>query len=86
MTPYEINVLLHYHYSTVDHPDMFSNPPIWRPTIDAFIVAGLIKIALVDKRQYHITEKGRMYVDDGLCQVPLPVASWRIPWDSAHKT
>lgn len=75
MSPYEINVLLHYHCHAHDYEDVERNPPVWRPTIEGLIRDGLIEKSTT--ANYRITEKGRFYVIEGLCQVPVPVQTWR---------
>ena len=81
MTPYDIGVLLHYHCTMHDHPDLERNPPIWRPSIQWFLEERLLESTVggADDAAYRITERGRFYVDNGLCEVPLPVQEWRIP-------
>lgn len=79
MTPYEIDVLLHYHTRSTDHPDYVRNPPVWRPTIQRFVEDGLLSDIPIDDQCYRITDKGRFYVEEGLCKVPLPEQAWRIP-------
>lgn len=83
MTPYEIEVLVHYECQGSDHPDMKAGAPPWRQTIDEFIGAGLLKQNMLGatavQSAYSITEKGRVYVNEGLCKVPLPVQTWHIP-------
>lgn len=81
MTPYEIGVLIHYYSRACDHDDMHKNPPIWRPTIEQFLSDGLMENPADDcwRRTYRLTERGKFYVEDGLCTVPLPVNQWRIP-------
>lgn len=80
MTPYELCVLLHYYVMADDHEDVEANPPVWRPTVDKLKAHGL----LCDdggnvRRSYALTERGEIYVELGLCAVPLPVRSWHIP-------
>ena len=80
MTPYEIGIMLHYHCSPDDYHDMTA--PIFRGTMDRFIADGLIEPATPASPYnvtYKITAKGRYYVSEGLCKVPLPVNTWRIP-------
>lgn len=82
MSPYEIQVLLWYHWSPRDHEDMTSNPPIWKPTIEMFRDQGLLEFCKSGQRCYDLTERGTFYVTEGLCKVPLPVSKWRIPNES----
>ena len=83
MTPYEIGILLHYYASGKD-PDeeqFDMRAPLWRPTIDAFIRdLELMELEYGTlPRSYRLTERGRVYVEQGLMQVPLPVQSWHMP-------
>lgn len=79
MTPYEIEIMLHYHTTPNDHPDMGRNPPVWKPTIDGLMEKGLL---LRTDRQgrscYLATERGQVYVM-ALCDYPLPERAWKLP-------
>lgn len=83
MTPYEIGILLHYYASARDPIEckFDMRAPMWRPTIDAFIKdLGLMELERSEMpRTYRLTDKGRVYVEQGLMQVPLPIQSWRMP-------
>jgi hypothetical protein len=82
MTPYELGILLHYYCRPVDHDDALRNPPIWRPTIQRFLDAELLRVVPEANRDaswpraYEMTERGRVYCV-ALQNVPLPV--WRMP-------
>jgi len=82
MSPYEIGVLLHYYGSPEDPcEDKFNmRSVLWRETIDAFIQNNLIETDISENtRTYKLTERGEVYVKDGLLMVPLPVQSWHMP-------
>lgn len=79
MTPYEIDVLLHYYCRAVDHPDMERNPPVWKPTILQFVGEGLLAVATSKGMCYSLTERGQAYVD-ALQRVPLPRSAWIVDW------
>lgn len=84
MTPYEIGILLHYFCRAADPTEeQFSmRAPAWRPTIDSLVEAGLIEFnanAVWSSATYKLTAKGEFYVTEGICNVPLPVADWKIP-------
>jgi hypothetical protein len=78
MSPYEIGILLHYYGTMHDHPDMMSNPPIWRPTIDRFIGEDLIRANTDDSvdRRYALTARGEFFVTHGLCELEPPRQEW----------
>ena len=85
MVPVQLEVMLHYYYSPVDHPMVESNPPIWTTTRRWFLEAGLLETypEIKGKPQlnapvYKITERGRAFVK-ALCDVPLPVQAWVTP-------
>jgi hypothetical protein len=80
MSPYEIEVMLHYYSLTSDYPDIVDNPPVWRPTIEAFIEQGMLRERANDPRDccYFITDRGRAYVEH-LCEVQLPICKWVQP-------
>lgn len=64
MSPYEIEVLLHYYCRASDHDDIHKNPPIWRPTIERFIADGLLIESLGGdqwRRTYRLTERGKTW-------------------------
>lgn len=85
LTIYEVEILLRYYYSPDDHPDMDGGSKAWK-----FARANLVTHGLLQERPreeldgraslYHITERGKFYVEDGIMRVPLPEASWRIQW------
>lgn len=84
MTPYEIDVLLHYFCRGIDHPDIERNPPIWRPTIQRFINANLLRAGHERDQPlvaYVLTGRGMAYCE-ALQLVPLPAAAWIIRWPS----
>jgi hypothetical protein len=80
MTPYEIEVMLHYNCIAIDHPDIHKNPPVWRPTVNSMLDKGMLKRTDVGNADtaYQITEKGRAYVDH-LCLVDIPICKWVQP-------
>lgn len=83
MTPYEINILLHYYACAADpHPEKIDmSARMWGHTIDRFIDLGLIEKdrSECSMRSWRLTDKGRVYVDEGICAVPLPEPKWHIP-------
>jgi len=80
VTPYEIEIILHYFcFGSKDHPDISRNPPVWRPTIDGLCSSGILACVegLTDVA-YRITEKGAAYVEH-VCAVQVPVCKWVQP-------
>lgn len=77
MSPYEIEVLLHYYYSSEDYPDM-QTPP-FKSTIDRFVEHGII----IPSNEGGIKFKSNREVMDvwieTITSVPLPVQKWQMP-------
>ncbi len=84
MTPYEIDLILWYYSRAEDHPDVKRDPPIFQPTMRAFLHDELLRyLAETERHQkhpmsYEITERGQAYVE-ALMRVPLPVQRWVMP-------
>ena len=82
MTPYEIGILLHYYVSPVDPDDeKYARNELWSNTIE-WMMDGVVLLDFdksENNRTYCLTERGRVYVEQGLMQVPLPVQSWHMP-------
>ena len=79
MTPYEIDILLHYYSRAEDHEDIHRKPPIWQPTLRRFLDDELLQpTANGADVIYAISERGTAYVE-ALQRIPLPVQIWVIP-------
>ncbi len=82
MTPYELNILLHYHcYKTEFH--RYADNTFYRNTISQLVADGLIErlpVPFHDGATLQLTEKGTFYVTEGLCKVPMPEPRFTIPW------
>lgn len=84
MTPFELDILLHYYGHADDHPVVENNPPVWRETLDAFKSERLLQDEPCvappgyPQRTYRLTERGQAYVAFVLA-VPLPITTWRLP-------
>ena len=76
MSPYEINILVHYYGCADDHPQISDPPPIWWETIDYFQSNGLLDNNPNKHARYQITERGKVLVK-AMCELPLPV--WKMP-------
>jgi hypothetical protein len=89
MTPFELDILLHYYGCADDHEVIEKNPPIWSMTLAAFIEEDLLTANLPGGEwhgQYRLTERGRAYIRMVL-KVPLPVQLWvhpdELPWEES---
>lgn len=82
MTPYEIDILLHYYCRVDDHEDMSRTPPIWRPTIEGFIQEGVLSVGTGgrEERAYSLTDRGKAYCEQ-LQRLKLPTAVTRWEFD-----
>lgn len=80
MSPLEINILLHYHCSSVDYRDGDFSAPAVRDSIDAF--KGDLGLLEPDnsewQRTYKLTPKAAAWIE-AICNLPLPVCTWTIP-------
>lgn len=83
MSPLQIKILLHYHYSAYDYTE--SNAPAVREAIDRFRdVDGLLRLKSIEETimepgaRYTLTDRGQAYVEQ-ICRVPLPVQVWTYP-------
>ena len=84
MTPFEIEILMHYYTRGGDPDVVRDNPPIWPETRVRFLDEKLLELMPVDYRRddpatYMLTQRGQAYIK-ALMRVPLPVASWRVEW------
>ena len=85
MSPLQIKILLHYHYSPYDYRNGDFSAPAVREAIDAFRdVSGLLRWRSGEEKlmepgaTYALTERGQAYVEQ-ICRVPLPVQVWTYP-------
>jgi len=79
MTPFELEILLHYHCIAADHRACVENVPIWAGTRDAFIAEGLLVTpSRLRSRTYDLGERGEAYIKAVLA-TPLPVQRWVMP-------
>lgn len=79
MTPYEINILLHYYATSTDYEGC--GEPILHQTITEFCKNGLLQASTDhrDDRNYTITDRGKAYCN-ALTAIPLPIQTWTIEW------
>lgn len=79
MTPYELEILLHYYWHATDHPDMTNPTPLWRETIGKFLEQELLEQqADPCDALYTLTERGHVYMD-AVLGVTLPERRWVMP-------
>jgi hypothetical protein len=81
MTPIALEIIIHYHYSPEQYRSGDFSAPAVREAIGYFEECGLLEEDYKEGGGYSITEKGRFYVEEGLCQVPFPeeVSGFVIP-------
>ena len=81
MTPFELEVLMHYYVTPAPHRVELENPPVWAAMRDWFIAEDLLKARTERTRgdgTYLVTERGAAYVEHVL-QTPLPLQKWYVP-------
>jgi hypothetical protein len=83
MTPFEIEILLYYHYSAVDdNPN--KNAPMFKETMDRFVNLGLIRATPSQHPCCYFYSGNRealaAYVN-AICAVPLPVQKWVVEFN-----
>lgn len=76
MTPYEIDILLHYHCRAGDYPH---DAPILRDTMECFMAQGLIAENPLAEARYEMTDRGHAYCQ-ALQRVGLPESRWVMTW------
>jgi len=76
MTPYEIEILLHYHCRASDWDGSGRGNNLYRFTMDHFIDSGLLKKGADDADiEFQSTDRLHVYVEK-LCSVRLPEKMW----------
>lgn len=76
MSPYEIELALHYYYSATDYEGR--GEPIKDQTLQAFVNDGLLSDSVTLTPRYRPTGRLLAYVE-ALCAVPMPVQKWVMP-------
>lgn len=79
MSPYQINILLHYHCIPGDDPMRDKSPNFWDRTVGELVALGLMERCDTGRQSYQLTDRGTFYVEDGICRVPLPLQTFYIP-------
>ena len=77
MTPYEIDILLHYATCALDYPERWA--PIYESTISSFLTEGLLEVGKGGTATYVPTQRLLAY-RDALESVPLPEQTWVTKW------
>jgi len=72
MSPYQINILLHYHACADDYKD---SAPILPSTIVEFMEMGLLEEHPDEYGRYKPTDKLHCYCEK-LCSIEMPVQQW----------
>lgn len=75
MTPYEIELMLHFYCSQAAFPRYCA--PIYHETMMGLLDRGLVK-TFDTEGNATLTDKGRAYIKL-LCSMPIPVQGWSIP-------
>lgn len=84
MTPFEIDILLHYFCCAEEHPAVRKNMPLWDATLRKMFLDDTKLLRLRETctngdATYECTERGDAYCL-ALQLVPLPESSWTISW------
>lgn len=79
MTPLTIEIILHYFCFPGDKKGLDYQAPAVLETFK-FLVKERILFPdhSIDGGSYVITDRGRVFVKEGLCKVPLPVHCWEV--------
>ena len=85
MTPFELDILLHYYSLAGDHEVVRNNPPVWKETRGFFLESGLLMNDTgAINCSYCLTDKGHAYIE-AILEVPLPVAKWIVDYGGRMK-
>ena len=78
MTPFEIEVLLHYHYSPHDYPGLDSNPAVM-DAVTKFCQAGILTEWTNRTPRFYKNDAAMKAYIDTITSIPLPKQVWIIP-------
>ena len=83
MSPLEIEIALHYYYSTVDFRGGDFSAPAVRDAIERFrddykLLEPTDSMDVYHDPHYRLTARGHAFVE-ALCRTPLPVQMWVMP-------
>ena len=68
-TPYQINIMLHYHCCVGPWP--LHSAPIFKDTMNDLVSNGLLDVVSADMHQYQATDRGRALIEMW-CATPIP--------------
>jgi hypothetical protein len=77
MTPFELDILLHYYSVCSEHEVVSKNPPIWAGTRDWFLKESLLELS--DGKHpasYKTTRRANIFIEH-ILELPLP--DWKMP-------
>ena len=77
MTPFELDILLHYYAQATEHPVVFENPPIWAETRNRLLDEGLLVKAPSDYGATYKTGARANVLIEHIINLPLP--EWKMP-------
>ncbi len=77
MTPYEIDILMHYYTRPTDHSGIHDGNQLWRDTMADFLTLGLLDPNGNDTA-YVLGERGRVFIE-AIIALPLPERLWVMP-------
>ena len=80
MTPFELDILLHYYCRVDEHQVVYDNPLIWPSTREMFLREGLLTTNVHESYtgSYKTTERAEVYIKH-ILSLPLPVQKWEMP-------
>jgi hypothetical protein len=74
VTPFELDILLHYYVSGADHPSMSDPPPIWRDEIEYLYAEKLLEKGV--DTAHRLSDRGRVFLN---YVMDLPLPQWQMP-------
>lgn len=77
MTPFELDILLHYYCIAGDCRACVENVPIWAETRDKFLDQHLLELGKHPRQEtYQLGDRGKVFIEHILS---LPLPEWRMP-------
>lgn len=75
MTPLQISIALHYHYSPVDFRDGDFSAPAVKEALNYFVANEMLNFDYNAKQVYSATPRLDAYIEK-LCSINLPKLMW----------